>query len=208
MSFDGKTPTDWIGQIHQAKKADPPGQLHRVSWLSALLEGLATQFGPAASSVIGNSCRGARKIPLMHPEDAVDIVLVPHAYLDVSLAAKSRVGVDVFSFCENSANGIEGFVSGTFACEMEEVDDGAVEFTETKIVAANIFRHLRAGGGDDRLKTCVGLFHGMNAIGADEVQTESGVDHCADHEWLDFPTFVFQDSICALPSPFKGSVRV
>lgn len=91
---------------------------------------------------------------------------------------------------------------------MKEVDDGAVEFTETKIVAPNILRHLRTRGGDDRLKICVSFLYGMNAIGADEVQTESGVDHGADNERLDFPAFVFQDSICAIPSPFESSVGV
>lgn len=91
---------------------------------------------------------------------------------------------------------------------MEEVDDGAVEFTETKIVATNILRHLRAGGGDDRLKTCVSLLHGVNAVGADEVQTESRVDHGADNKRLKFPAFVFQVSICAVPSPFQGPVGV
>lgn len=109
---------------------------------------------------------------------------------------------------KDSADGIEGLIPGFFAREMEEVDYGAVEFTETKIVATNILRRLRPGRGDNGLKTCVSLLHGMNAIGADEVQTESGVDHGADNEWLDFPTIVFQDSICALPSPFKGPVGV
>ena len=137
-----------------------------------------------------------RKVAILYAKNAVNIGRVPHAYLDVSFATKSRVGVNVFPLREDSANGIEGLVPGFFAREMEEVDDGTVEFTETKIVAANILRQLRAGGGDDRLKTCVSFLHGMNAIGADEVQTESRVDHGADHERLDFPAFVFQDSIC------------
>jgi hypothetical protein len=103
----------------------------------------------------------------------------------------------VFSLREDSADGIEGLISGFFAREMEEVDDGAVKFTETKIVAANILRHLRTGGGDNGLKACVSFLH-MNAIGADKVQTESRVDHGTDHKRLDFPVFVFQDSICAV----------
>lgn len=82
----------------------------------------------------------------------MDIGLVRHAYLDVSFAAKSRVGVDVFSLREDSAHDIEGLVPGLFAREMEEVDDGA------------------------------------------------------DNERLEFPAFVFQDSICAIPSQFGGPV--
>jgi hypothetical protein len=144
----------------------------------------------------------------MYAKDPMNIGLVPDAYLDVSLAAKSRVSVDVFSLCEDSADGIEVLVPGFFTREMEEVDDGAVEFAETKIVATNILRHLRSGGGDDGLKTLVSLLHGMNAIGADEVQTESRVDHGTDNEWLDIAAFVFQDSICTIARPFQGPVGV
>ncbi len=74
-----------------------------------------------------------REVAVMYAKDPMNIDLVPDAYLDMSLAAKSRVGVDVFSLGEDSADGIEGLVPGSFAREMKEVDDGAVEFTETKL---------------------------------------------------------------------------
>lgn len=38
----------------------------------------------------------------------MNIRLIPDAYLDVSFVAKSRVGVDVVSLGEDSADGIEG----------------------------------------------------------------------------------------------------
>jgi hypothetical protein len=53
---------------------------------------------------------------------------------------------------EDAANGIERLLAGSFPRPMEEVDDGAVEFSETKFIATDVFRHLRAGGGHDRLK--------------------------------------------------------
>jgi hypothetical protein len=138
----------------------------------------------------------------------VYVGLVPDTNLDVGLAAEPRVRVDVFALREDAANGIEGFLAGFLSREMEEVDNGAVELAEKKVIAADVLRHLGARGGNDRLKTCVCLLHGVDSIGADEVQAKSGIDHGAADEGLDVPGLFFHDSICAVLSPFQGSVGV
>ncbi len=144
----------------------------------------------------------------MHAEDTVNVGLVPNTYLYMGLAAKPRVGVYVFPLREDAANGIERLFGSSFPCKVEEIDDGAVELAKAKIIAADILRHLGAGSGNDRLKTCVCRFHGMDTIGTDEVQAEPGVDHGADNEWLDFPAFLFQNSVGVLLGPFESSIRI
>jgi hypothetical protein len=144
----------------------------------------------------------------MHSEDTVNVGSISDAYLDVRLAAKPGIGVYVFPLGKNATDGIERLVAGLFPCKMEEIDDCAVELAKTKIVAAGILRHLRAGGGDDPLKTCICRFHGMDAIGTDEVQAESGIDHSTDNERFDLSAALFQDSVCALFRPLQSPIRV
>jgi hypothetical protein len=46
----------------------------------------------------------------------------------------------------------------------------------------------------------------MDAIGADEVHAESGIDRRSDHEWIDRPAFLFQDAVSALLGPLESLV--
>ena len=144
----------------------------------------------------------------MHAEDAVNVRLVPNADLDVSLAAKSGVGVNVLPLREDPSNCVEGLLSRPLPSKMKKVDDRAVEFAKAEIGAAHILRYLSTGGGDDRLEASIRCFNGMDAVGTDKVQAESGVDHCADHEWLYLPAFLLEDSLCPFVSPFESPIRV
>lgn len=77
----------------------------------------------------------------------MNVLFVTDTYLDVSLAAKPGIGVNVLSFGEDAPNGIEGLFSGLFPRKMEEVDNRAIEFAKAEVSAADILRHLGARGG-------------------------------------------------------------
>lgn len=144
----------------------------------------------------------------MHAEDAVNVRLVPDADLDVGLAAKSGVGVNVLPLGKDASNGVEGLLSRPLPRKMKKVDNRTVEFAKAEIGAANILRYLSTGGGDDRLEASIRCFDGMDTVGTDKVQAESGVDYCADHEWLYLPAFLLEDSLCPFVSPFESPIRV
>ena len=80
----------------------------------------------------------------MNTEDAVNILLVAETDLDVGIAAKPGVGVNVLSLGEDAPNSIEGLFSCLFPRKMEEVDDRAIEFAKTEAGATDILRHLGA----------------------------------------------------------------
>ncbi len=138
----------------------------------------------------------------------MNVGLVPDAYLDMGFSAKTRIGVDVLSFSEDSANRIEGLLVSIFSRFMQIINHGTVEFAKTKIRAADVLWYLSAGGAHNGLEACVGRFNCMDAIGTDEVETESGVDHRTDNEWLSLPAFIFPDSFCPIVGPFKSSIRI
>lgn len=105
----------------------------------------------------------------MHAKDAVDVRLVPNANLDMCLATKPGVSVNVLTFGKDPANSVEWLFFGPVSREMKKVDDRAIQLAKTEVGATDILRHLGAGDGNDRLETSISLFNGMNAIGTDEV---------------------------------------
>lgn len=97
-------------------------------------------------------------------EDALDGAGVADADLNVGLLAEAGVRVDAGTLHEDAADGIEGWLAGLFAGLVEELDDGAVQIAREQVIATAIFRHLRAGCGDDRLIVAKGFFDGLDAV--------------------------------------------